>query len=238
MLALLIYGIAELPLDPPIILSTSAEQELFRIHQIRWKVLSLLLRQIRLGESPSEVMLLPEVQAHKPFARWVDSLLTLAVEIYPKTEDGLIHAFGSPANLWFAGLYFLSYNSFAQALTGYPQPRAKKEAIKNARTCLQSLYQIELFKQLNLKSQRTTHGCVPGQRCPCLISWLLWQAGKIASQNPSFEKNYYRPCLRAFKKIVSSANECKDLQMVYIDSHGQLFTTKQSRKRPPSRKDL
>lgn len=238
MLALFIYGIAELPLHPPIILNTSAEQQLLQSHQLRNKSLSLFLRWIRLGESQSEVLLLPEIQGYEPLARFFDSLLTLAIETQPRTEDGLIRAYESPAILWFSCFLLLSRDSFAQALTGYPQPKGKKEAIKNARTCWQSLNQLEFFAQLNLKSQRTMTSCITGQRCSCLTSWLVLQAGKIASQDPSFDRKYYRPCLRALKKVVSSANERKDLQMMYIDSDGQLFTTKQSRKRPPSRKVL
>ncbi|MUL36351.1 hypothetical protein [Gloeocapsopsis dulcis] len=138
---------------------------------------------------------------------------------------------------WYACLITGSHNWFAQALTGYPQPRAKKEAIKNARDCLQLLNQPEFFDQLHLESQRATHRCAMEQRCPCLTTWLVLQAGKIASQDPSFDKRFYRPCLRAFKRIVSAANEQQNLQLVWIDSNRQLFITKQSRKRSPLRKE-
>lgn len=231
MLTFFIHGITELPLYPPIALNTIPEQRLFQDHKLRYIALSLFLRWIRLGEQQSEFLLLPDIQAYEPLARFWDSLLTLATEVQPRTEDGLIRAFGSGANLWFACLAFSSRDYFAQALTGYPQPRAKKEAIKNARASLNFLNQLGNFRQIELSSRKTIYGCITKQQCICLTTWLIFQAGKIAAVDAQFDARFYRPFIRAFKKVVSSANECKDLQMMWINSQGQLFTTKQSRKR-------
>ncbi|WP_041462365.1 hypothetical protein [Chroococcidiopsis thermalis] len=229
----LIYLIAELPPQPAVKLNDD-EQTLFLIHQFRCKTLSLFLRWIRLGEPQSELLLLPEMQAYEPFARFINSLLTLAIQVHPRSDDGLIRSFGSPVLLWYACISLIIRDSFVQALTGYPQFRFKKEAINNARNCLKVLYELEPFRKLEPSKRRTTPilsadvAKHPGGE---LTSWLLLQAGKIAATDTDFQKDYYYPCLRALKKIISTANESENFQMNWIDLDRQLASTKQSKKR-------
>jgi hypothetical protein len=234
-----IYAIGEMPLQPAVTLNDD-EQALLLFHRIRCKALSLFLRWIRLGEPQSELLLLPEMQAYEPFARYVDSLLTLAIEVHPRVDDGLIRSFDSPVLLWYACISLLIRDGFAQALTGYPQFRFKKEAIKNARSCLNFLYELEPLRKLEPSKRRTTPTLssdvakYPGGE---LTSWLLLQAGKIAATDTNFQKHYYYPCLRALKKIISTANESGNFQMTWIDLDRQLASTKQSKKRKPPVED-
>lgn len=243
MLSVFIYLIAELPPHPPVTLDTVDEQLLLLHHRLRYKALSLFLRWIRLGEPQSEALLLPEVQDFEPMARFWDSVLTLATEVHPRSEDELIRAFKSPAELWFACLCLNSRDGFAQSLTGYPQPRPKKEAIRNARVQLKYLAKPEDFNKIgsSQRSQRVSSDPTPKdatkQRCSCLTTWLIVEAAKMAATDRSFDKRFYRPWMRTFKRYVSAANERENFQLGWIDPEGQLFMTKQTRKRPPSTKE-
>lgn len=237
----LIYLIAELPPPPNALKLNDDEETLLLIHQVKYKALSLFLRWIRLGEVPSEeLLLLPEFQGYEPLARFWDSFLDLVIEFYPRTGDELIRAFRSPAWLWYACILLASDDAFKQALTAFPTFRFKREATKNAQDCLKFLNDLDQLIQLKLSSQRaeSIEPVDPAKhRGGTLMAWILLQAGQYAATDRDFDKDHYRPCLRAFKKVVSSGHESKDFQMVYIDLERQLSWTSKSKKKNLPTKD-
>lgn len=239
LLPFFIYAIGELPLQPSVSLNDH-EQKLFFAHRFRCTVISLFLRWIRLGEPQSEVLLLPEAQGYEPLARFCDSLLTLAIQVYPRTDDGFIRAFDSPAFLWASCLNALCRDGLAQALTDYPPLKPKKEVIKNTRSSLKSFNDLRLLDESKLFSQKAAskQQSISAAKHPggTLLAWVLYQAGKIAVADPDFDRDYYRPCLRQLKRVVSSANESKDFQVTWINSKRQLSSTKQFKKRKSSKK--
>jgi hypothetical protein len=233
--AAFIYSIAELPVPPSSDLKLNHDEEtLLLIHKLKYKALSLFLRWIRIGEPQSELLLLPEIQGYEPLARFWDSFLDLVIEFHPRTEDELIRAFVSPARLWYSCILLVSDNAFKQALAAFPTFRFKREATKNARDCLKFLNDVDQLIQLKLSSQRaeSIEPVDPAKhKGGTLMAWILLQAGQYAATDPDFDRKYYRPCLRAFKKLVSSAHENKDLQMVYIDLERQLSWTSKFKKK-------
>lgn len=233
--AVFIYSIAELPLAPSSNLKLNNDEEtLLLIHKLKYKVLSLFLRWIRLGEVPSELLLLPQVQDYEPLARFWNLFLNLVIEFYPRTEDELIRRFVSPAALWYSCIVLISQDSFDHALTAFPAFRFKREATKNARDCLNLLNDLDQLIQLKLSSQRaeSIEPVDPAKhRGGTLMAWILLQAGQYAATDLDFDRKYYRPCLRTFKKVVSSGHESKDFQMVYIDLERQLSWTSKFKKK-------
>lgn len=236
-----IYWMAELPPAPPHTLKLdSAEETLLLIHRLKYKALSLFLRWIRIGEPQSKLLLLPEIQGYEPLARFWDSFLDLVIEFHPRTEDELIRAFGSPAVLWYACILLTSDDAFKQALTAFPAFRFKREATKNARDYLKLLNDLDQLIQLKLSSQRaeSIEPVDPAKhRGGTLMAWILLQAGQYAATDLDFDRKYYRPCLRTFKKVVSSGHESKDFQMVYIDLERQLSWTSKFKKKNLSTED-
>lgn len=239
-LAGFIYLVAELPPSPSDIALNDDEETLLLIHKIKYRALSLFLRWIRLGEPQSEVLLLPEVQGYEPLARFWDSFLTLVIELHPRTDDGLIRAFRSPAELWYACIALISRDAFYQALTGYPPFRLKKESIKNMRDSFKLLNQLDKISQLKLSSglaEDATYIDTTKHPGGSLMVRIFLQAGQIAATETKFDKRYYQPCLRACRRVFGSANEDENARMPHIDSKRQLFMTQQSKKRPPSTKE-
>ena len=241
-LAGFIYLIKELPSppSPSDIALNEDEQTLLLIHKTKYQVLSLFLRWIRLAEPQSEVLLLPEVQGYEPLARFWDSFLTLVTELHPRTDDGLIRAFKSPALLWYACIFLVSRDAFYQCLTGHPSFRLKKEAIRNARECVKFLSQFDQSRQLKLSSgtaEGATHINTTNHPGGTFMTCIFLQANQIAATDPKFDKRYYQPCLRAYRRVFGSANEDKNTKMVYIDSKRQLSLTEQSKRRLPSTKE-
>lgn len=234
-LATFICSIAELPLPPSSDLKLNNDEEtLLLIHRLKYKALSLFLRWIRLGQPQSELLLLPQVQDYEPLARFWDSFLTLIIEFYPRTGDELIRGFGSPAVLWYSCILLLSQDSFDHALTAFPKFRFKREATKNAQDCLKLLNDLDQVIQLKFSSQRAESiepVDLAKNRGGTLMAWVLFQARQYATTDPNFDRKYYRPYLRAFKKVVSSGHESKNFQMLYIDSQRQLSCTSKSKKK-------
>lgn len=232
LLPIFIYAIGEMPLQPTVTLNDD-EQILLSIHSFRCKAISLFLRWIRLGEKQSEMLLLPELQVYEPWARFCDSLLTLATEVHPKTDDGLIRAFDSPTVLWFACLTLMLDQGFAQALTSYPPIKPKRQLIENLRASLKFLNQPEILRRLE-PSARITPSSSSGRDLHSggkLTLWLLLQAGKIAADDSKFDRLFYSPCLRALRKVANLAHENKNIQVIWIDLERQISMTKQSKKR-------
>lgn len=240
-IAAFIYSMAALPLPPSNNLKLNDDEEtLLLIHRLKYKALSLFLRWIRLGEPQSELLLLPEMQGYEPLARFWDLFLDLVIEFHPRTGDELIRAFRSPAQLWFACILLISDDAFKQALTGFPTFRFKTEATKNAQDCLKFLNDLDQLIQLELSRQRaeSIEPVDPAKhRGGSLMAWILLQAGQYAATDPNFDRKYYRPCLRAFKKVTSSAHESKNFQMLYIDLERQLSSTSKFKKKNLPNKD-
>lgn len=218
MLAPYIYEIAKLPARYSIILDTADQQEVLQVQQFRYQAYSLFLRWIRLGESPADELFITTMKHYEPFAKFWDSILTLAIEVYPRSADEEIRSFKSPAELWFVCLKYQSQKAAEGMLEGNLERKAKEKSI---------LKGLELCRYLdNLKTP--CEGPMPD----CIITRLILEAREIAGREREFDKRAYRPFVKALRKVFNYAKRFDALQFGWIEINGQLFITGQSKKLP------
>jgi hypothetical protein len=227
-LASYIYFVTELPLRPLIKLDASAvpfepEQQVLIAQKNRYLAYSLFLRWIRLGETPGELLFSTPLQHYEPHARFWNSVLDLAIEVYPRSGDEVLRSFESPAELWFTCLANVSQRTHEQILIGALEHEAKKKAIVRGIEACHHLDNLEVPLQ----------GAMPD----CLTTTLICKAREIAQIEPKFDKRVYRPFIKTWKRFLRYADKHEILQIGQIQGNNQLFITGKNKKPSAKKRD-
>lgn len=216
-----IYAVADLPPRPPVILESENEQLVLANQQLRYTAYSLFLRWIRLGEKPEFNLFESSLQHYEPFARYWDALLTMAIEVYPRTADEVIRSYESPAQLWFTCLLHQSKIARDAMLTGDYGEKSKRKRIVSG---------LELCRWLDDLGESYTEQIIPD----CLTTRLILIARTIArnerDKSKKFDKRVYRPFIRKWRQVLNYAWKSDALQLGWIELNGRLFITSKGQK--------
>lgn len=218
MLASYIDAIAKLPLHPSIILDTTDEQKVLQVQRLRYIAYSLFLRWFRLGEYPPDELLTTGLMHYEPFARFWDFILTLAIEVCPRSANEKIRSFESPAQVWYICLQYHSQKATESMLEGNLERKTKEKSILEC---------FELWRQLD-KIKTPFEGLMPD----CLTTQLILEAREIAGREPKFDKDVYRPFIKACRRVSDYARKVSALQFGWIEANGELFMTSKHKKIP------